>query len=407
MEAYSLFEVNQYIRRVIALNFEEPIWIECEINQVSNSRGNLYIQLIQEDENGQDVIAKASGTIWYRQFLFIKKKLNDLTDAILTAGVKVKIKAQVDFNERYGFSLNILDIDPAYTFGQFEITRQKIIEKLKAKNLIDKNAGVPVPTVIQKIAVISSETAAGYQDFMSQLSENMYGYDFEISLYQAAMQGQKTEREVVAALQEAKKNNYDVICIIRGGGSKLDLAAFDNYNIAFEIAASPIPVLTGIGHDIDETVTDIVANQVLKTPTAVADFIIEHNSQFEGELLGLMQLIEQEVQYKLASYEQALQLMEEKIKTAPKARLQLLEHELFTIHSNLFNTGHLRIKEHDVALDNITNILKMLEPKNILKRGFVLVKEKGKYKTRANQINKTQNDLVLEFYDEDIIVKKQ
>ena len=265
MEAYSLFEVNQYIKRVLALNFEEPIWVECEINQVSNSRGNLYLDLIEKSEDNDQIVAKSAATLWYRQFLFIKKKLDKLTDSILSEGVKVKLKVNIEFSERYGMSLNIIDIDPAFTFGQFELNRQKVIEQLRSKGLLDRNGQHKLPTVIKRVAVISSETAAGYQDFVNQILENAYDYHFDIDLFPAAMQGQKTEREVVDALRSAQEGNYDIIAIIRGGGSKLDLAAFDNYNIAFEIANCDIPVFTGIGHDIDQTVCDIVSNQFERT----------------------------------------------------------------------------------------------------------------------------------------------
>ena len=407
MEAYSLFEVNQYIKRVLALNFEEPIWIECELNSVSNARGNLYLDLIEKDESSDDIIAKASATIWYRQFLFIKKKLNELTDSILSPGVKVKLKGNIVFSERYGLSFNIIDIDPAFTFGQFEMNRQKIIDKLKSKELIDLNATVPMPSVIQNIAVISSETAAGYQDFVSQLSENAYGYDFNINLYAAAMQGQKTEREVVDAIRSAKEDDNHIIAIIRGGGSKLDLSAFDNYNIAFEIATSPLPVLTGIGHDIDMTVSDIVANEVLKTPTAVADYIIDHNSHFEGEILLLMQHIENETQQILDLKHQEILLMQEKLKSVPSLIVQQYYHDLETAHDQLIYQAQQHIRDRNKTLENYLQILELTKPQNVLKRGFALVKSEKKYISKQKDITKTDKELTIEFHDGKIQVLKK
>ncbi len=407
MEAYSLLEVNQYIKRVLALNFEEPIWVECELNSVSNSRGNLYLDLIEKDESSDDVVAKASATIWYRQFLFIKKKLKELTDSILSPGVKVKLKGNIVFSERYGLSFNVIDIDPAFTFGQFEMNRQKIIDKLKSKDLIEVNASVPLPNVIQNIAVISSETAAGYQDFVSQLSENAYGYDFNIKLYAAAMQGQKTEREVVAAIQAAKKDGNNIIAIIRGGGSKLDLSGFDNYNIAFEIATSPLPVLTGIGHDIDMTVSDIVSHTVLKTPTAVADYIIDHNSQFEGEILLMMQQIEHETQQILELKNQELMLMQEKLSSIPSLIVQQYRHDLNTAYDNILSQAEYMIKDHNRTLDNYTQMLEMTKPKNVMKRGFAMVKNDKAYVGKIKDIKKSDKDLTIEFYDGEIQVTKR
>ncbi len=407
MEAYSLLEVNQYIKRVLALNFEEPIWVECELNSVSNSRGNLYLDLIEKDESSDDVVAKASATIWYRQFLFIKKKLKELTDSILSPGVKVKLKGNIVFSERYGLSFNVIDIDPAFTFGQFEMNRQKVIDKLKSKDLIEVNASVPLPSVIQNIAVISSATAAGYQDFVSQLSENAYGYDFNIKLYAAAMQGQKTEREVVAAIQAAKKDDNHIIAIIRGGGSKLDLSGFDNYNIAFEIATSPLPVLTGIGHDIDMTVSDIVSHTVLKTPTAVADYIIDHNSQFEGEILLMMQQIEHETQQILELKNQELMLMQEKLSSIPSLIVQQYRHDLNTAYDNILSQAEYMIKDHNRTLDNYTQMLEMTKPKNVMKRGFAMVKNDKAYVGKIKDIKKSDKDLTIEFYDGEIQVTKR
>jgi len=406
LEAYSLLEVNQYIKRVLALNFEEPVWVECEINQVSNSRGNLYLQLIQKAEESDEILAKSSATIWYRQYLFIKKKLNELTESILSDGVKVKLKINIEFSERYGMNFNIIDIDPAFTFGQFEMNRQKIIDRLKSKELIDLNAEVPLPRVIQDIAVISSETAAGYQDFVSQLGENAYGYDFNINLYQAAMQGQKTEREVVDAIQAAKADKNDIIAIIRGGGSKLDLAAFDNYNIAFEIASSDLPVLTGIGHDIDMTVSDIVAHSVLKTPTAVADFIIEHNSLYESELMELMSAIEHDAQMLLSMKYQELLLMQEKIISGPSAKINYYSQDIDHLYQSMITNAEYTVLDTNKSLDNFEKLIQMSEPKNVMRRGYVLVHKSGKNIPRKENIKNAIEELQIEFYDGTINVTK-
>lgn len=397
MEAYSLFEVNQYIKRVLALNFEEPIWVECEINQVSNSRGNLYLDLIEKSEDNDMIVAKSAATIWYRQYLFIKKKLNKLTDSILTEGVKVKLKVTIEFSERYGMSLNILDIDPAFTYGQFELNRQKIIEQLRAKNLLNKNSQHELPIVIQKIAVISSETAAGYQDFVNQILENPYNYNFDIDLFQAAMQGQKTEREVVDAIRAAQEDEYDVIVIIRGGGSKLDLAGFDNYNIAHEIANCNIPVLTGIGHDIDQTVSDIVSNQVLKTPTAVANFILDHNTRFESEIIYLLQLISQRTASILDDKKSDLARADEQLKSIPALILNSKKLSIEKLENDIFSKVYETVKSKVQSVQSIENILQVLEPKNVMKRGFSLVKQNGKYISRKTEFKKEK--ISIEFYD--------
>jgi len=384
LEAYSLLEVNQYIKRVLALNFESPFWVECEINQVSQSRGNVYLQLIQKAEDSDNVLAQNSANIWYKQFLFIKKKLGKLVDSILAEGIKVKLKVNVQFSERYGLGLEIVDIDPSYTYGQFELNRQNIIEKLKKKNFIEKNSGISLPLVIQNIGVISSSSAAGYQDFVKQIDDNEYGYSFDITLYDAAMQGAHTERDVVAALLKASKAKHDSIVIIRGGGSKLDLSGFDNYKIACQVASSKTPVITGIGHDIDMTVTDIVAHTVMKTPTAVADMIINHNLHFESELLTLEENIHQEVKTLINNHREKLIHIQERLNTIPTQQ----------------------IASEKMKLNSFFERLTLLDPTNTLKRGYAIVKQGDSYITKKSKIKKSPKDLELIFQDGSLEVKQ-
>lgn len=399
LEAYSLFEVNQYIKRVIALNFEEPFWVECEINQISDTRGNVYLELIEKDEHSDQIIAKSAGTIWYRQYSFIKKKLGDLSSSILTEGVKVKLKTQVEFSERYGMSLNILDVDASFTLGQFELNRQKILNKLKEKNLLELNGQLHIPTVIRRIAVISSATAAGYQDFRNHLVSNSAGYTFKTTLFPAAMQGQKTEREVVAALRNIDPDQYDIIAIIRGGGSKLDLSSFDNYNIAVEIANCSIPVFTGIGHDIDMTVTDIVSCMVLKTPTAVADFIIEQNLNYESEMLLMYQQLEQKAKSLISEANYELNIIQNVLITGPQHRINILRNQLDNINTSMFRFAQQSIINTKRNIENIEKITELIHPNKILKRGFVLVKQNDKYISREAVLDKKNPSIELKFYD--------
>jgi len=399
LEAFSLYEVNQYVKRVLALNFEEPFWVECELNSVSNSRGNIYLDLIEKAEDSDEIIARNSGNIWYRQFLFIKKKLGALVDSILQDGTKVKLKVNITYSERYGLSLNIEDIDPAYTFGQFEMNRQKTIEQLKSKRLMEKNAKRKLPRILQHIAVISSKTAAGYQDFVQQLKENPYGYCYKVSLLQSAMQGPKTEREVVKAIELAQSEGYDMIAIIRGGGSKLDLAAFDNYNIATAIAHSLVPVVTGIGHDIDLSVSDMVAHTVLKTPTAVADWLVEHNSVFESEIISLESDIFFEVQELIRSHRDELLLIEEKLQTVPYHTLALHEQMLDNLDDTIDRLGYTLLEKEAYKLEAAEDLLHVLSPEQVLSRGYALVKQNDTYRTTKASITKSPAELELIFSD--------
>lgn len=404
MEAYSLFEVNQYIRRVIALNFEEAIWVECEINQISQTRGNTYLELIEKNPENDDIIAKSSATLWFRQLSFIKKKLGKIAEEVLSPGIKVKLKCTVEYSERYGLSLNILDIDPAYTFGQFELNRQQIIERLQKEDRIEKNSLLDLPIVLKKIAVISSSTAAGFKDFSQHLYDNPYGYGFQIDLFQAAMQGQNTEREVLMAFDSIDMEYYDIICIIRGGGSKLDLSAFDNYAIASRISESPIPVFTGIGHEIDQSICDIVAHSSLKTPTAVAAFLVDHNSGFESEVEYLFQDIADIVNGRIAETRQHLSSLQFELMGAPKRMINEKQSAL-SYHLMLIKQSSkqiLRIKNQE--LNSAEKLLEFVDPRNVLKRGYTLIQKDGKYITRKKQI-KDSKDFTIEFFDGELQIK--
>ncbi|MBK7220785.1 MAG: exodeoxyribonuclease VII large subunit [Saprospiraceae bacterium] len=205
-DTFTLFDLNEYLKRVIALNFPEPVWISCEIAQIKNARGNYYLDLVQQNEK-EEVIAQSQAAIWYKSYLFLKAKLGDLLNSLLQEGTQIKIKVNVEYNERFGLKLIIEDIDPAYTLGQMELSRQKIMERLKTAGVTELNKNVVMPRVIQRIAVISSDTAAGFKDFTAHLEENKYGYQFTPTLFPAAMQGQNTEKEVVSQLQEIKLQN--------------------------------------------------------------------------------------------------------------------------------------------------------------------------------------------------------
>lgn len=400
MTSYSLFELNEYIKRVIALNFTEAIWVNAELGQVKEVRGQVYMDLLQHSEEENQITAQASAVIWYKSYLFIRKKLGELLPAILTEGSKILVKVKVEYHERYGMKLVIEDIDPSYTIGQMEMARQKIIENLRSAGVIEDNQNTLLPDVIQRVAVISSATAAGYADFKNQLEENEYGYDVHIDLYQAAMQGQNTEREVCSALDQINvlSDEYDCIAIIRGGGSRLDLASFDNYNIGYKISTSKIPVITGIGHEIDSTVADIVSYAPLKTPTAVAAYIIDRNAQFESEItqagIWIKQLAKQKMEQHKLSMEQTAQLIQ--IKPRELVRNYILQVDQLSIL--LRQASKYSIKELNESVLHMEQIVHMADPKFILKKGYVVIKKDGEISTSLNNI-KAGDDVEIEFKD--------
>ena len=376
---YSLYELNEYIKRVMALNFQEAIWVRCEVSQASHSRGSVYLNIVELEEGTEEIKAQASAVIWPRSYIFLQNKLKELLPYILEAGSEVLIKVKVDFNERYGFKLVIEDIDPTYTLGQAEMARQRIIERLKKERLLELNGQRNMSPVLQSIAVISSETAAGYADFMAQLENNIYGYEIHVELFQVAVQGRNVESDVVEAFSEIQANDkyYDAVTIVRGGGSKLDLAGFDNYNIGHAIAMSRLPVIIGIGHEIDSTVTDLVAQVSLKTPTAVAGYIIDRNMKYENDILGLGFEIQENCLETVRERRAEVEHIDYMIKQSALNRLHTEKYDM----NHLFNSLKVSAKniiQHNLQyLDNTESLIGIVDPIKTLKRGFSIIKQDG------------------------------
>lgn len=407
MSSYTLFELNEYIKRVIALNFQEPVWIECEISQVKESRGNFYLDFVQKKEDSDEVVAQSSGYLWYKSALFLKKKLGDLFGALLKDGTAVKIKVYIEFHERYGLKLNIEDIDPSFTIGQLEMLRQKIIQRLKEEGKLNSNKLIPIPSVVQKIAVISSETAAGYIDFVQQIQHNIYGYQFTHTLFSAALQGSNTEKEVTAALMNIyeRADEFDIIVIIRGGGSKLDLAGFDNYLIAHTISVSPLPVIAGIGHEIDLTVTDIVSYFSAKTPTAVAAWLIDHNAGFESKISDKASQILQSAQQIVRNHILFVNQMISGLAVLPSEIISRNAMFLENQMSKLAFFAESKIRSHKDKLTLIEKTIELSDPENILKKGYTLVRHGNNIITKAVDII-DDTRYVIVFSDGNVSVKK-
>ena len=407
MQSYSLFELNEYIRRVIALNFNEPVWINCEIAQIKESRGNVYLELVEQDEKNNEIRARIDATIWYKSFLFIKNKLGALTPSVLSVGVKVLLKVNVEFHERYGLKLNIEDIDPSYTIGQLEMARQKIMQRLADEGVVSLNKSKALPLVFKNIAVISAANAAGYIDFADQLSNNPYGYSIRHVLFPAALQGQNTEREVCNALDNILSGEvqFDCIVIIRGGGSKLDLGGFDNFNIGYKIATSSLPVITGIGHEIDSTVADNVSRLSLKTPTAVANFMIDHNLAFESSIAELSQWIAKLSIQHLKRHEMMLSQTAQIIRMVPLEKIRQHEHNLRSISTQIKQTVTHILKWQTDKLQFSENRISILQPENVLRRGYAIVRSSDYVFITNTQSAAKYDRLNITFYDGTIEVK--
>ena len=286
-EIMKLSELNGLIRKVVADAFPDKLWVIGEISEMKTNRnGHCYLVLVEKDVATDAILAQARATIWSYTFRMLRPYFETTTGQALVEGLKILVSVSVEFHELYGYSLNIHDIDPTYTLGDMARRRREIIARLTAEGVVDMNKELEFPYVPQKIAVISSETAAGYQDFTDQLSNNPAGYIFYPILFPAVMQGSQAEFSIINALDQIYlyEDFFDVVVIIRGGGSQIDLSCFDNYNLAYHITQFPLPVITGIGHEKDNTIVDLVAHTRLKTPTAVAEFLIGEVASFDLRL---------------------------------------------------------------------------------------------------------------------------
>lgn len=291
---WSLYKLNTLLRRAIRETFPERCWVQAELSEVrENASGHCYLELVEKNTISGQLVAKARGMIWNTTYRMLKPYFESETGQPFCQGLKVLIEVTPEFHELYGYSLTISDIDPVYTLGDMARRRAEIIRRLEEDGIIDMNKELPWPVLPQRIAVISSPTAAGYGDFTDQLFRNRRGYRFYIRLFPAVMQGIQSEESIIGALNAIFRVSdlFDVVVIIRGGGATSELSCFDSYLLASHIAQFPLPVITGIGHDRDETVIDRVASVRVKTPTAAAEFLIGRVEEADSFRLGCQEEI--------------------------------------------------------------------------------------------------------------------
>ena len=355
-----LSDLQEEIREIIQKSFGVPRWISCEIMDITqNYSGHCYLDLIEKDEKSDKVTARARATIWASSYRMLKPYFETSTGYELVSGIKILVLARVEFHPVFGLSLNIQDIDPTYTLGDVERKKREIIQRLEKEGVLDMNKEIPFAIVPQKIAVISSLTAAGYEDFLDQLKGNPYGYQFYTRLFPAVMQGENAEQSIIASLEKIFEfeSHFDAVVIIRGGGSKSDLACFDSYDLAFHVSQFPLPVITGIGHEQDDTITDMVAHTRLKTPTAVAGFFIDKLASFEGELEEFQDSLIKATVTILNELKLRLQLYQQKYVSGSAAMVHARQEYLLKLTGN----ARFRVQQQLRSNDNlITRFMEQL-----------------------------------------------
>lgn len=305
----SLYDLTSRIKNVINSEFLESVWIIAEISELNiNKSGHCYLNLIEKNKLNDSIIAQSRATIWSSKYRMLKPFFESTTGIEFTSGINILIKVEVTFHEQYGFSLNIRDIDPSYTIGDIELKRKITIDKLINDGVFNLNKEIDLPLVPKNIAIISSKTAAGYGDFINQIESNSYGFKFNKFLFDSIMQGDSAVESIISSLDKIYEYEdlFDLVVIIRGGGAKADLSCFDNYNLAYNIAQFPLPVISGIGHERDESIVDLVSNISLKTPTAVAEFLISKFEDLYSEIEDLKDTFSDLVSEKVRENKQVL-----------------------------------------------------------------------------------------------------
>lgn len=376
--SFSLFELTQHLRRVVSFNMRDYLWIRAEVSDVSFSKGSYYLSLVERD--AYQVKARADAAVWAVSVNKLREKFKPMRPSqVFVLGQQLLLQVEATYHEYYGFKLVVHDVDLAYTIGELEQQRQQTWARVQAEGLDKLNKALLMPVLPQRIAVISSAQAAGYLDFMEQLHKNPHGYAFETTLFDNAMQGPSVEKDLRGNMLKlaAYAKDFDVAVIVRGGGAKLDLAWFDSYEVCLAAAKCPLPLLTGIGHEIDESLTDKVAFEALKTPTAVAEALINRFLQADKKLAELAARVES----KKANYVQAkmqhLERLEQRAAQAQKANLQRKEFDLQQLEQRFVYA----------------------QPRNTLERGFVVAFDADKRRISHAAQLKDGQELTLLFQD--------
>ena len=380
-QALSLYELNGLVKRTIRDRMSETYWVQAELSDVrSNYSGHCYLEFIQKDASGNNLIAKARGTIWSNIYKMLKPYFEQETGQAFASGIKVLVRVSVDFHELYGYSLTVLDIDPTYTVGDMERKRREILRQLEEEGVIDLNKELEMPVLPQRIAVISSATAAGYGDFCNQLSNNPRGYGFYTELFPAIMQGERVEESIIAALDAiyARLEAFDVVVIIRGGGATSDLSGFDTYDLAVNCAQFPLPIITGIGHERDDTVIDLIAHTRVKTPTAAAAFLIACMDQVADRLDNLSFRLQQGVRNRLLWEHRRIEGLKQRIPSAVYKRISDAKYGLLAANRDLqmATRQFLSMKKHRLEL--LQQRLNDALPEKQLARGYSITLKNGK-----------------------------
>ena len=413
MEALTLYELNNLVRGSLERALPDEYWVQAELSEVREAyNGHCYLEFVQKGNNGRDLVAKARGVVWAGTYRLLKPLFERETGRPLSAGMKVLVRVSVTFHELYGYSLSVTDIDPAYTLGDLARLRREILARLEADGILNDNKELPLPVLANRIAVISSATAAGYGDFRNQLLRNDYRLRFTLRLFPAVMQGERVEESVLAALDAimAERDEWDAVVIIRGGGATSDVSGFDTSLLAAACAQFPLPVITGIGHERDDTVLDLVAHTRVKTPTAAAAFLVRHQLEAATRLEALSRDIGQEVmarlereRVRLERLSAALSAVFSQVRVRGEHRLEQLSlrlahawqqrladerHGLERCAARIGQGVASRLERERFRLQLLRQRCEAADPDLLLKRGYSMTFSQGRLVRKASELEK-------------------
>ena len=386
-ERYTLRQLNLLVREAIETELPDEYWVEAELSECRENSGHCYMELIEKDERTNTPIARASAKCWRQTWQMAKPYFERTTGQQLRAGMKVLLKVYAQFHEAYGFSWIVSDIDPTYTLGDMARKRQEIIRQLKEEGVFDLQRELRIPTFAKRIAVISAQNAAGYGDFCRQLEDNDYGFRFEVTLFPAIMQGEQVESSIIAALNAiyeatvpdgSPSGPYDCVVIIRGGGATADLSGFDTLALAENVAQFPLPVITGIGHDRDESILDMVANTKVKTPTAAAALLIENLRQVLDRINSAQQHLTTAISTKLSTLNVQLSSLQALIPTLTLRTIGDQRHRIEMLESRLPVAIERRLTSQKHLLESLSLKLQGFDPQLLLSRGYSITLHNGR-----------------------------
>lgn len=358
-DSIGLQALQEQVKNALDAQFTGTVWLRAEISEMKqHPSGHCYFTLVEKDSGSQALLAKASAVAWASSWRMIRPFFETQTGRGLAPGMQVLVRVQVSYSALYGLSLVVFDIDPSFTVGELELARQRTLARLEAEGMFDMNAQLPLPLLPRRLAVVSSEAAAGWRDFTRHLEGNEYGFRFQVRLFPALMQGEGAPASIIAALDAvaAEAEDFDAVLILRGGGGAMDLVCYDDYDLAVNVAQFPLPVLTAIGHDHDYHIIDQVAHTHVKTPTALADWLVERFAAKAWQLDTLLQRLH------LA------------VRTHATAQLGVLD----AWKLRLAHAAQVRHADALVALDALTHRIDAVDPQRALERGFLIALKDGR-----------------------------